>query len=635
MARPKLYEDGTNVASGTKFCEENWRRVLPWYNPAEGKAPANWKDRWTKLRARFEKIIDDCCTLECVLIQRRIPASAPIHPEYPGILQGREIVRACNGLWIEPSNLFAPNGDQLIGLFSFNSVQGKPMLDKQGQPVAFRLGLTHQFVICPEIGWECGSRPLPMPQLLELARDGTNLVYQLPSEIACSLWRNLPSGFSRTQNAGDSLWFDTLFQLSLQQHPGSTLFTQRYDWFENGSVGLVGDGLFPSLPNFFASPPGTKAPHDGDYPMAYYARLPDVARASVAAIDEILERELGCVKSEVEKHAVEQFDVPLQSPIQINTNKSATVTKPVPASKRNRVFISYSHKDTKFLDELLLHLRPLERANLISKWSDKQIAPGSQWFDEIKDALVGANVAVMMVSPGFLASDFMHEHELGPLLKEAEQGGVRILWIPVRACSYKETPLKNYQAVISPDKPMAEMKAERDKAWVKVCQEIKRALNSPVGSSETANVTPLGQNLITQQEHRRKVITPLVTKELQPSPRPIGEAWGGLRGLLEQAYSTKIIKSIVGKANLTTTQIEYTGTYKGPYLNEADLLVKALADDARDRFVIGCIQEIVAFERAKADNLAKRGINSDAQTLKNLQHVLARFGHDLKAFELA
>lgn len=78
-----------------------------------------------------------------------------------------------------------------------------------------------------------------------------------------------------------------------------------------------------------------------------------------------------------------------------------------------------------------------------------------------------------MVSPAFLASDFIHEQEFGPLLKEAEQRGVRILWIPVRASSYKETWLTNYQAVISPNKPLAEMKTERDKAWVKICEEIK------------------------------------------------------------------------------------------------------------------------------------------------------------------
>ncbi|MEI9865580.1 MAG: COR domain-containing protein, partial [Limisphaerales bacterium] len=142
------------------------------------------------------------------------------------------------------------------------------------------------------------------------------------------------------------------------------------------------------------------------------------------------------------------------------------------------VFISYCHKDAKFLNEFLVHLKPLERNGGLTKWSDKQITPGSKWFKEIKAAMAETKVAIMMVSPGFLASDFINEHELGPLLKEAEQGGVKILWIPVRACSYKETPLKNYQSVISPDKSLAQMKAERDVAWVTICAEVKKAIES-------------------------------------------------------------------------------------------------------------------------------------------------------------
>jgi hypothetical protein len=79
------------------------------------------------------------------------------------------------------------------------------------------------------------------------------------------------------------------------------------------------------------------------------------------------------------------------------------------------------------------------------------------------------------------------------LLKEAEKGGVRILWVLVRACSYQETPLKHYQAVISLDKPLAEMRAERDRAWVRICEEIKKVANDNAGSGTPAGTTGQGE----------------------------------------------------------------------------------------------------------------------------------------------
>jgi hypothetical protein len=291
--RTSLFEDGTNVAIGTKFFTEYGRRVLPWYLPSEGKAPAGWKDRWGRLRDRIEKIIDEGCKMECFLIQRRIPQSKPNHQQYPGVLQGMQIFRACNGLWIQPSHLFAPTGEPLIGLFAFNNVRDEPMLYKDGSPIAFRLGLFHHFIICEDIGFQSEAGFKTMSRLIELTKDATNLVYQLPSEIACSLWRNVSSGFSKTENADDSLWYDALFQLALQQHPGSPLFTKRQDWLDNGYIGLVGNGLFPCLPDvgFSTSLDAAKMPKDEDYPMAYCAKLPDLAKASVAAIDEILQLE--------------------------------------------------------------------------------------------------------------------------------------------------------------------------------------------------------------------------------------------------------------------------------------------------------------------------------------------------------
>lgn len=156
-----------------------------------------------------------------------------------------------------------------------------------------------------------------------------------------------------------------------------------------------------------------------------------------------------------------------------SSNTSRTVTQ------KARIFISYCHSDKRFLDALLQCLKPLESAGLVTKyWSDKNIVPGARWMDEIQNALACAKVAVMMVSPAFLASKFITDHELGPLLERADKDGVRILWIPVRASVFDATPLSKYKAVIPPSKPLAAMKAEkRDKAWVIICDEINKAVN--------------------------------------------------------------------------------------------------------------------------------------------------------------
>jgi hypothetical protein len=145
---------------------------------------------------------------------------------------------------------------------------------------------------------------------------------------------------------------------------------------------------------------------------------------------------------------------------------------------KDQVFISYSHRDKKLMEEFLTHLKPYLRSGSVSAWSDQQITAGQKWFDEIKTELGKGSVAVLLVSPDFLASDFIHEHELGPLLKEANSGGVRLLWVPIRASAYEETPLKHYQAVSPPDEPLeGQTKAERNKTWVRICKEIKDAVN--------------------------------------------------------------------------------------------------------------------------------------------------------------
>jgi TIR domain len=117
------------------------------------------------------------------------------------------------------------------------------------------------------------------------------------------------------------------------------------------------------------------------------------------------------------------------------------------SSVRDKVFISYSREDKKWLDLLLQTLAPLIRAKPNTIWWDGLIRAGQEWEKEIESNLASAKVAVLLVSPGFLASEFILKKELKALLGAAQTRGVTVLWSLVRNCWWENTPLRNYQAV--------------------------------------------------------------------------------------------------------------------------------------------------------------------------------------------
>jgi hypothetical protein len=144
--------------------------------------------------------------------------------------------------------------------------------------------------------------------------------------------------------------------------------------------------------------------------------------------------------------------------------------------QREQVFVSYSHKDKKLFDQLQTFLKPLVRDKRISIWDDTKIKSGDAWREKIKTAIASAKVAVLLVSSDFLASDFIAEHELPPLLEAAQKEGLRILWIAARHSVYEETEIARYQAVNDPERPLATISgANREKELVRICREIQAA----------------------------------------------------------------------------------------------------------------------------------------------------------------
>jgi hypothetical protein len=110
---------------------------------------------------------------------------------------------------------------------------------------------------------------------------------------------------------------------------------------------------------------------------------------------------------------------------------------------RDRIFVSYSHKDVAYLKKLESMLTGIYRQKL-EVWSDENIKPGDDWENKIISAIASSRVALLLVSRNFLRSDFIVQKELPAILRrdEPSEGGaveaLSVLWVPLERLSESE-----------------------------------------------------------------------------------------------------------------------------------------------------------------------------------------------------
>lgn len=145
-------------------------------------------------------------------------------------------------------------------------------------------------------------------------------------------------------------------------------------------------------------------------------------------------------------------------------------------ARRSQIFISYSHKDKRWLEKLRTFLAPSTQDDNIFLWDDTMIKPGEEWNPKIETALASATIAVLLVSRHFLASRFILKHELPPLLEAAKNKGLKIIWVYVSAADYKRTPILKYQAAHDIARPLdSRNSAKQNEELLKVCDRINEA----------------------------------------------------------------------------------------------------------------------------------------------------------------
>lgn len=156
--------------------------------------------------------------------------------------------------------------------------------------------------------------------------------------------------------------------------------------------------------------------------------------------------------------------------------------KKSPQKVYKTVFVSYCHKDNLYLERLKIHLKPIERKSAMQLWSDTLIKGGEKWKQEIQTALKNSAIAILLISADFLASDFIVDNELQPLLKAAEEKGTIIIPVILKPCRFlREQSISQFQAINNPAIPLCKMdEFSEEEVYEKIAQRIELALESEV-----------------------------------------------------------------------------------------------------------------------------------------------------------
>jgi formylglycine-generating enzyme required for sulfatase activity len=183
-----------------------------------------------------------------------------------------------------------------------------------------------------------------------------------------------------------------------------------------------------------------------------------------------------------------------------------------------KVFISYSRKDKKWLERLRPHLKQLELEGKIEVWTDNKISIGDNWQDKISEALETSSSAILLVSQHFLASEFIANNELPPILNASQRKGNLIIPIIVNFCRFEKSPLSQFQTANNPRKPLNTLQNfEQNKIFNNVVDRLEKEADR----LEKDPYTGGSEEVLTKKKSHTSILLPK-TVEIEP-----GEFWMG------------------------------------------------------------------------------------------------------------
>jgi TIR domain len=141
-----------------------------------------------------------------------------------------------------------------------------------------------------------------------------------------------------------------------------------------------------------------------------------------------------------------------------------------------RIFLSYSHEDESLKTELDNHLAPLKRNGKIETWNDRKLEAGQEWDPLIKAKIAEADIILLLVSPGFNASDYIWKYEIEEAMHRHEKGEAVVIPVFLKPCIFSEMPYAKIQGLPKDAKFVTKFN-NQDDAFFEIASGIKRVVD--------------------------------------------------------------------------------------------------------------------------------------------------------------
>jgi hypothetical protein len=200
---------------------------------------------------------------------------------------------------------------------------------------------------------------------------------------------------------------------------------------------------------------------------------------------------------------------------------------------REKLFISYSHRDVRWFERVREQLAVLEHEGLIDAFEDTRIGVGEDWYAHLHQEMLQAQIALLLISASFLTSVFIRKEEIPQLFERHEAAGMRLYPLLVRDCPWQEVSwLARLQMRPRKARPLASMGAATlDKCLADVAREIASIVKAgarPTTPPEPAPVVEVSH----KQGGRGAALGPLTAEDF--SDKDVNDVVLHLRRIHEQ-----------------------------------------------------------------------------------------------------